>query len=292
LFVMSNNNQLLFDITNNFVLMIISLVAIVPCLLVLAVSVTDEKYIMLDGFSLFPKKFSLEAYKVILGGNSSVFDSYKISIGMTVIGTFISIILVSMIAFSISRPNLKYRNLISMFVYWPMVMSTGLVPFYMVMIKLGFKNSFIGLIIPMLMNPMNVFIMLNFFRGIPASLSESAKIDGANEFKVYMSVILPMSKPVLSTIALFVAMQYWNDWVLGLLLIEDQKLFPLQYLLKQVLSQAEWAQSGKGSTNTGVIPLESVKMATVVVTIGPIIFLYPYLQKYFIKGIMIGAVKG
>lgn len=282
-----------FNVINNLFLSLVALACLIPFYLVIITSFTQEKYIKADGYKLFPRGLTLDAYKWVLGGNSTVFNSYKITIFITVAGTVLGLILVSMVAYSASRKHLKYRNVISMIVYIPMVFYGGLVPFYMVLINLGFKNSIPGLFIPILIAPMNVFLMINYFRGLPEAVMESAKIDGADDFRTFIKIVLPMSGPVIATVALFIMLQIWNEWVLSLLLIDDSKKYPLQFLLRQIIARVSYAQSQSQSmVNAAEMPQESVKMATVVVTLGPIVLVYPFIQKYFVKGITIGAVKG
>lgn len=282
-----------FNIINNMFLSLVSLVCLIPFYLVIITSFTEEKYIQADGYKLFPKGLTLDAYKWVLGGNSTVFNSYKVTIFITVAGTVLGLILVSMVAYAASRKHLKYRNVISMIVYIPMVFYGGLVPFYMVLINLGLKNSILGLFVPVLIAPMNVFLMINYFRGLPEAVMESAKIDGADDFRTFIKIVLPMSAPVIATVALFIMLQIWNEWVLSLLLIDDSKKYPLQFLLRQIIARVSYAQSQSQSmVNAAEMPQESVKMATVVVTLGPIVLVYPFIQKYFVKGITVGAVKG
>lgn len=282
-----------FNIINNIFLSLVSLVCLIPFYLVIITSFTKEKYIQADGYKLFPRGLTLDAYKWVLGGNSTVFNSYKVTIFITAAGTVLGLILVSMVAYAASRKHLKYRNVISMIVYIPMVFYGGLVPFYMVLINLGLKNSILGLFVPILIAPMNVFLMINYFRGLPDAVMESAKIDGADDFRTFIKIVLPMSAPVIATVALFIMLQIWNEWVLSLLLIDDSKKYPLQFLLRQIIARVSYAQSQSQSmVNAAEMPQESVKMATVVVTLGPIVLVYPFIQKYFVKGITVGAVKG
>lgn len=281
----------LFNTVNTVFLAIVSFLTLFPFLIVLAVSFTDERSIAKNGFSLIPDKWSLSAYKIIFDG-SMVFNAYKISIIVTVTGTILSVIITSMLGYSLSRKNLRYRNVLNMMVYIPMIFSGGLVPFYMVLLKLHLKDNILGLILPILFNPFFMFLILNFFRGLPDAVIESAKIDGAGEFRIYRSIVMRLALPGIATITLFYALNYWNEWNLALLLINDTKLYPLQYLLRMILQRVTYVGQAGISANVSEIPAESTKMATVIVTIGPIMLVYPFVQKYFIKGITIGAVKG
>jgi len=272
---------------------VVAIIAIIPFYLVIITSFTQEKYITLDGYRMFPRGLTLTAYKWVLGDNSTVFGAYKITIFITIVGTVIGLFLTSMMGYVASRKHLKYRNVISMIAYIPVVFYGGIIPFYMVLLSLHLKNNILGLIVPMLINPMNVFLMMNYFRGLPDAVMESAKIDGASDYKTYLKIVMPMSGPVIATVALFIMLQYWNEWYLSLLLIDDTKLYPLQFLLRQIIARVSYAQGQSGSViQASELPQESVKMATVCVTLGPILLVYPYIQKYFVKGITIGAVKG
>jgi putative aldouronate transport system permease protein len=285
-------NYSLFNIINTIVLSIVCLITVIPFLLVVAVAFSDEKSIALKGYRLIPDHWSLAAFNAILGNGSTVFDAYKVTLFITVVGTLLAVFITSMMGYALSRKNLKYRNILNMFAYIPMVFYGGLVPFYIVLLKLHFTDNIFGLIIPMVFSPFNLFLILNFFRGLPDSVIESAKIDGAGEFLIYRSIVMRLALPGLATITLFYVLAYWNDFTLALLLINDTKLYPLQYLLRMVLLRVTYVSAAMGSQSMGDIPSESTKMATVVITIGPVILVYPFIQKYFIKGITIGAVKG
>lgn len=284
-----------FDVLNYCFMTLISLVAVIPIYLVVVTSFTSEKYITMNGYTFFPKELSLVAYHWVLGSNSTIFNAYKVTVLITLAGLAGSLALVSMVAYAASRKHLKYRNVISMIAWIPTVFYGGLIPFYMVLVKLHFQNNIWGLFVPLLINPFNVFLMLNYFRGLPDAVMESAKIDGASDFKTFLRIVIPMSAPVLATVSLFTVMQIWNEWSLSLLMIDTnhRNLYPLQYLLRQILSAVSFSQ-GQSTQVVGAneLPQESVKMATVVVTIGPIIFVYPFIQRYFIKGITLGAIKG
>lgn len=281
----------LFRVTNTIFLAVVSILTLFPFLVVLAVSFSDESSIAKNGFRLIPEKWSLGAYRLLFEG-SVVFDAYRISIIVTVAGTIISVLITSMLGYALSRKSLKYRNVLNMIVYIPMIFSGGLVPFYMVLLKLHLKDNILGLILPMLFNPFFMFLILNFFRGLPDAVIESAKIDGAGEFRIYRSIVMRLAAPGIATITLFYALNYWNEWNLALLLINDTRLYPLQYLLRMILMRVSYVGQAAMNANVSEIPAESTKMATVIVTIGPIMLVYPFVQKYFIKGITIGAVKG
>lgn len=272
-----------------------AILAVLPFLAVLSASITSEKYIMLNGFSLLPHEFSLKAYSYILGRNSSVYRGYIITIAVTVSGTLLSMLVTSMLAFALSRKQWKLSNPLSLMVFFTMLFSGGLVPWYLMTSHyLHLHDSIMALFIPYTVNAFNLLILKNFFSMIDNAILESARIDGANDFRLLSRIILPLSMSGLATISLFYALGYWNDWWLALMLINKHELYPLQYLLRMILSSISYASSKTvGSTFAAAqIPSEGVKMATTIVTIGPIIFLYPFLQRYFIKGLTVGGVKG
>ncbi|QGQ99397.1 carbohydrate ABC transporter permease [Paenibacillus psychroresistens] len=278
---------------NYVFLFIISLATFIPFYLVVVVSFTLEKSISLKGYQLFPRQLSFAAYEALLSKGSRYIDAYKVSVTITVIGTFFAVLITCLLAYAISRKHLRYRNHIAFFVYFTLIFNGGLVPWYIIVGKLGIKDSLLGLILPLLVNAFNVFLIRNYFRAIPDAILESATIDGSGELRTFFRIVLPLALPGLATITLFYMLAYWNEWFVALMLINTKELYPLQFLLRQILSTVLYAASAKSQiTNIGELPAEGIKMATVVLTVGPIIFVYPFIQKYFIKGLVVGAVKG
>ena len=286
----------IFNIVNYILISVFSLFCIVPLLLLLIVSVTDEKSIIKNGYRLIPEKFSFEAYKMILIGGSEVLNSYMITIFITVVGTLAAVMITAMAAYTLTNKNVKYRNTLALFFFITMVFNGGIVPWYMICMKLGLRNNVFALIIPsLLFNPFNLFLVRNFMNGIPDSLRESAWIDGAGDFTIAFRIYLPLSTPVLAAVALFYGLAYWNNWWNAIMLVFNRNLYPLQYFLLKLRSELEMMTDLQGSSavlSTVTMPTESLKMATAIITIGPIILLYPYLQRYFVKGLIIGSVKG
>lgn len=283
-----------FTLFTHIILGIGTLLTLYPLVLALAVSVSTDVDVQRDGYALIPQHFSLDTYAYILKGNW-IGRSYTVTFFVAIVGTILSLIVTSMLAYALSVKTVKYRNALSLFCYFTMIFSAGLVPWYIIVTRYyKLVDSVWALIIPYLVNPFYMFLMRNYFQSIPESLSESAKIDGAGEIDIFTRIILPLSGPIIATVSLFISLAYWNDWWLNLLLVTDTKLYTLQYQLFQILSNALFFNSSasKGITANVKVPTETIKMATTVVTIGPIIFLYPFLQRYFVKGIMIGAVKG
>lgn len=272
------------------------LICLYPLVLTLSVSLSPEKDIVKFGYSLLPKDFTLNTYKYIfLNSGAQILRSYGITIFVTVAGTLGAMIITSMMAFAISIKSLKYRNVIAFISNFTIVFSAGLIPWYIVCVNYyQLKNNVLALILPSIFSVWNMFLMRTYFSSISPSLYEAAKMDGANYFTIYRRIAIPLSKTALLTVGLMYVLQYWNDWWNALIFINDKKLFPLQYYLYSILSNVNAISSGRipsGASAGMSLPTETVKMAVTVITIGPIIFLYPLVQNYFVQGIMTGAVK-
>lgn len=267
---------------------------LVPFILGISASFTDETTLARDGYQLWPSKFSTKAYQLLFKTNQ-IFQSYGVSIFVTVVGTALSLLATMLIAYPLSTGKLKYGNKINFFVYFTMLFNGGLVPTYMLISRyLGMKDNVWVLIVPILINPWNMFLLRNFFNSIPSSLAESAQMDGANDLRILFQIILPVSTPALATIGLFYALAYWNNWFQALLYIDKSSLKPLQALIMEMLRNADFMSSmaGQMGVASSDIPTTTSKMATAMVTIGPIVLVYPFAQKYFTSGIMVGSVKG
>lgn len=298
-----NKNTIKLDGTSYFVksfaYIFISLLAIaclIPFLLMIGTSFTSESAVREFGFNLWPKEFDLLAYRLVFENPDRVIGSYIVTIVMTVCGTSIGLFLVSMTGYALQRPDFEFGNQISFYIYFTTLFSGGLVPFYLLIVKiLGLKNNYLAVLLPGLMTPWLIILMKNFTKSIPFAITESAKIDGANDFKIFVDIILPMSKPALATVGLFLALSYWNEWYNSMLFLEaNVKYRPLQLFLYNVVNKVEYIKNSAASSNIPPmdVPLETMKMATAIVAIGPIMLVYPFIQKYFIEGITIGAVKG
>lgn len=278
-----------------FFITLFSLICFAPMLLAIMVSVTAEPAIIRNGYSFLPETFSLKAYRMIFGSGSQVMRSYGISIAVTAIGTALAVIITCASAYSLSYRN-KYMNRFALFFFVTMIFGAGIVPWYLISTKLGLRNNFLALIVPsLLFSPFNMFLAKNFMQGIPESLRESAVLDGANDIRIAAQIYMPLCIPIIATIALFYGLAYWNDWWNAIMLVEDTRLYPLQYMLLRLKSQIQMLrdlQDIMGGAAGQVPPSESVKMATAIITIGPIVLLYPYLQKYFVTGLTIGSIKG
>lgn len=276
---------------------IIAVLGVVPFIMMLSGSFTSESYIVNHGYSLIPKLFSVAAYKTIFENPQRIISSYAVTIVITAVGTIISLFLTTMTAYVLQRKDFPWRNKISYFIYFTTLFSGGLTPWYMLMMKMGMKNNLISLIIPHLFSVFNILIVRNYMNGIPHEISESAKVDGANDFLIFVKLIIPLSKPVIATIALFTGLTIWNEWYNCMLFISDQNLYTLQYYLYNMLNNATAMKELVSGTSVDLLsstdlPAESAKLAMAIIATGPILLLYPFIQKYFVKGIVIGAVKG
>ncbi|MHB9293349.1 putative aldouronate transport system permease protein [Hollandina sp. SP2] len=274
---------------------IIALVCLVPFILLVSGSFTSEQAIRFSGYSFLPKDFTLEAYQVIFKYPQKVARAYGVSILITLLGTLGGLFLITMTAYVISRKSFKYRNAISFFFYFTTLFNGGMVCTYIFYIRyLHLKDSLLAIILPGMFNIFYLLIMRSFISAIPAALIESAKIDGAGEFKIFTRIILPIIPSGLATIGLFMALGYWNDWYNAMLYINTPEKYPLQYMLYDLLMRTQALSQIAGQVGIRVesLPTQSLKLAMAVVATGPIILLYPFVQKYFIAGVTVGAVKG
>jgi len=276
-----------------FFLTLFALFCFLPALLVLMISVTSEEAIRFNGYSLFPAEFSLEAYRLLFYDATVVIRSYGISLFLTIVGSAAAVAITAMAAFTLFNRAVKYRNRLALFFFFTMLFNGGIVPWYMICQALGLSNNIFAMLIPsLLFSAFNLFLTRNYMLSLPYALVESAKIDGANDLKIAFRIIFPLCKPVLATITLFYGLAYWNDWWNAIMLVDNQKLYPVQYFLFKLQSDIQMMTQLQGAGGTGVLPAESVKMATAVLTIGPIVLMYPYLQRYFVSGLVVGSVKG
>lgn len=294
------NSEKIFRSFAFVVLLILAIVCILPIILIIVASFTDETTLLANGYRFFPQKCGLEAYVYLLKQSVMMLRAYKISILVTVIGTLASLVLSTTFAYPLSRKDFKYRNIFSFLVFFTMLFSGGIVPSYMMWTKFfHIKDTIWALIIPSyLMNAFNILLIRNYYsNNIPDALVEAARIDGASEFLTFRRVIVPLSVPVIATVGLFTGLAYWNDWINGLYYINDPGLYSIQNLLIRLMNNIQYLNSGaaagivSGGT-TGALPSTSVRMAIAVVGVIPVVAAYPFLQKYLIRGTVIGAVKG
>lgn len=286
-------SRIVFNIIAYTVILLVAVICIIPFLMVISGSISSNAAIMREGYSIFPRELNFDAYKLIFASPDVIGQAYKISIIVTVLGTAGGLIVMSMAGYALQRKEMKYSNAISFFFYFSTLFSAGMVPSYMLISGLGMRNSLSALILPMMVSPFNILLIRNFMKTIPDSLIESVKMDGGGDFIIFVKIIVPLSKPIIATIGLFLGLAYWNDWYMASLYIKDVTKWPLQYKLYQMLSsQITLIASGAANAANTVIPTEAVKLANAVISTGPILLLYPFLQRYFVQGITIGAVKG
>lgn len=272
---------------------LVAMIALYPFLCLFTSSFSSEHAIINYGYRLFPREFSLDAYKTVFEYPEKIFNAYKVTILITVLGTLTSLFVSAMTAYVLFRKEVYYRNQLAFFLYFTELFNGGLVSFFIVVSKnLHLKNTiFVLLLIPMF-SVFNILVLRNFINSsIPYSLVESAKMDGASDFRVFLQIVLPLSKPALASIGLFIALGYWNDWWTAMMFVEKEELYPLQYTLYRMLSSAQISAAASENAVIKNMPTETLKLAMTVVATGPIIFLYPFVQKYFVAGITIGSVK-
>ncbi|MEX1028577.1 MAG: carbohydrate ABC transporter permease [Paenibacillaceae bacterium] len=285
----------------NIFFAIYSILCVIPLLLIIAVSVSNEGSVVRSGYKFIPEQFDLAAYQFLAKDFGTITHAYGVSILVTVVGTCLSMIVIALYAYPISRPNFPHAKFFTFFVFFTLLFSGGLVPWFLVYVQLlDLRNTILSLILPLVMAAFWVLVTRTFFQTtIPGPVLESAKIDGAGEMRIFIQIVLPLSLPILATISLFQTLTYWNDWFLSLVFISNNGNISVQYLMYKMMANiqylatnptaaAEIAKAG-GMFN---FPSETVRMAMVIVGVGPIIFAYPFFQKYFIRGLTVGAVKG
>lgn len=295
--VKKGTDMMVFNVIAYIFVGIFALACLIPFYLIIVGSVTKENTIITEGYQFFVsgKKFSLDAYKMALKNPESIRNAYAVTIFVTVTGTALSIFFTAMTGYVLSRPDFPWRNGVSFFFFFTTLFSGGLVPWYLLCTKyLNFSNHIYSLIIPGLFSVWNMIIAKSFMKGIPFEMTEAAKIDGAGDFFIFYKVILPMAKPLVATLTLFIALSYWNDWYNCMLFMSTSDNWNLQYTLQNILNSANALKRVAAQTGmqVGQLPSEGLKFAMTVIATGPIILLYPFLQKYFVKGLTIGAVKG
>lgn len=277
---------------------IFSFMCVFPFLFVVIISLTDEKTLATDGYRLFPAKWSLEAYRFVFESGDSLLRSYGVTILITVAGTILSLMLIALYAYAISRKSFRYRRFFSVFAIVTMLFNGGMIPTYMVVSQLmGLKDTLWALILPLAMNAFYIMILRTFYStSVPEAVIESARIDGAGDFYIFLRIVLPLSLPGLATIGLFSTLGYWNDWFNALLYIDNPNLVPLQSMLMRIESSIQFIQQNSQNSSLSLqalssIPQDTARMAMVVLATLPIIFAYPFFQRYFVQGLTVGAVK-
>ncbi|WP_301624472.1 carbohydrate ABC transporter permease [Paenibacillus apis] len=283
-----------------FLLSLLCLSVLYPFLYMLAISLNEGADAAKGGVYLWPRSFTWINYEIVLG-NAVIRHSYLITISRTIIGTITGLLITLLAAFGLSYRMLPMRNALLSYILITMLFNGGLIPFYIQLYNLGLVNTFWVYIIPGMFSAWNMFVMLKFIQGIPEALVESAELDGAGPIRVLFQIIVPLSKPMLAALGLFTAVGHWNDWFAGAFYVTDQSLIPVQTFLQQLLNASDLSAVFGSNTNqealargaqTQNVTLMSIKMAVVMVSALPILCVYPFLQKYFVKGVLIGSVKG
>lgn len=279
------------------ILIILSILIVSPFILTLSISLSNEKDIMTYGYSFFPKNIDLSAYEFIFKNPIAIINAYKVTTIFSVVVMVLGVAFMSMIAYALSRKNMRGKDVVSFFLYFTMLFSGGLVPTYILITQYLHLNDTLWVyILPSLISPWYIFMIRTFFNALPEEMIEAAIVDGANEFTIYSRIVLPLSKPVLATVALFMFLAKWNDWMNSMLYINNDSLFSLQYLLQRIMQNIQILQESSiyagDLIDISEIPAESTRMAMAVVVAGPALLVFPFFQKYFVQGLTIGGVKG
>jgi putative aldouronate transport system permease protein len=288
-------------ITKTVMLVILTafaVICVVPMLMTISISFSDEKDLVLNGYRFVPRIFSTGAYAFILDNPSTLLNAYAVTIATTALGTALGVLFMSMAAYPLSRPVFRYRKAITFYIFFTMLFSGGLVPTYIVITRmLHLQDTLWVIFLPVFITAWNVFLLITYMRSIPLELVESAKIDGARELTIYARIILPMAKPALATVALLLSLRLWNEWYTSLLYIRSPRLVSLQFWMQRVMQNMQFLLlnqdlMGGGAVDMAQLPTESARMAMAVLAAGPMMFVFPFFQKYFTKGLLVGSLKG
>ena len=280
-------------------LTVMTVITLLPIILIVIASFTDEKVLLADGYNYFPRKLSLDSYYYMVRQGPMILRAYGITLLVTVAGTVGSLLLTTTLAYPMSRKDFRWNGALSFLVFFTMLFNGGVVSSYIMWSSIfGIKDTLLALIVPnYLVTAFNVFLVRNYYtNSIPMALIESAKIDGAKELTIFVKIMLPLAVPVLATVALFTGLTYWNDWTNGLYYITNPELFGIQNLLIRIMNNIQFLKTGSNAALLGgqtvELPGTSVRMAMAVIGILPILIIFPFVQKYFVKGVVLGAVKG
>jgi len=277
---------------------IASLTYILPFILLISISISSEAAINQFGYTLFPKVIDFRAYKEIFNNPAQIIDSYKVTVIFSLLTTALSVFVMTLTAYPLSRPNCKFKGILTFYIFFTMLFGGGLVPSYIINTRyLHLDNTIWIYVLPALVNAWHIIIIRTFFQGLPEGLVEAAKIDGASELRTYFQIIMPLSTPVISTIAFFVIVSKWNDWNTALVYIRTPKLYSLQYMLQKILRESEFVNKIAQESSSSMfqdyqIPTESMRYAMAILAAGPMLIVFPFFQKHFTKGLTIGAIKG
>lgn len=275
------------------VLIFVSILAVLPFWMLITASLSEESYAVKNGYKLIPGEWSLNAYKYLLSKWQMFGRGYLITIVVTVAGVILCVLITMMLSYMLSRPNLPCEKLFMLYIIFPMLFNGGLVATYIMYAQtFHIKNTLFALLVPNLItNSFYIIMVRNFFKSnIPIELIEAARIDGTSEVGIFFKIVMPLSKPIMATLALLAGVAYWNDWQNGLYYLDDQNLYGIQNILNAVNESSKYLMQGAG--NAAQMPTETARMAAAVIGIIPILIIYPFFQEYFVKGITMGAVKG
>lgn len=282
-----------FVIINDIIMVLLCIIMLYPVVFVISRSVTPEIDRALHPLRLIPTSLDWTGYKFILSSGSNIVNSYITTIARTLIGTTLNLVVTTLLAYPLSKKYYPPRKVITALIVFTMWFSGGLIPSFLLNKQLGLLNNFWVYILPSLVNPFNMIIMRNFFMQIPDALEESAKLDGANDLRVFFSIYLPLSTASVATVALFYAVYHWNMWFDSMLYMNKKEMWTMQYTLRQLIDSATVADIATvGTAMDNIPPAETVRMATIVVATVPILCVYPFVQKYFVKGMLVGSIKG
>lgn len=278
-------------------LLAVCLVCVIPIVTVVSISFSSDIVIAKEGYGIFPKNFTLDAYKYVFKDAAAIFRSYGVTIVVTAMGLVLGLLFNSMIAYVLSRKDYAYRKQLTLFLIVPMVLNGGLVPTYIWLTKyLHLKNTIWAMLLPLLIVPWFIILLRTFFAEIPSSLVEAATVDGAGEMTIFFKIVLPLAKPALATVGMFITLNYWNDWFQPLMYIDERELYNLQYRLYILMRDVQEMLKNAAVSGMGVsiadMPTESMRMAMCVIAAGPMLVVFPFFQKYFVKGLTVGGVKG
>jgi putative aldouronate transport system permease protein len=267
---------------------------LIPLLVIISSSLTDEIALTRNGYNIIPSEFSTEAYDLIFQNPTAILRAYAVTIFTTIVGTIIAVTLMAMLAYPLSRPDFFLRKPLSFFVFFTMLFNGGLVPYYILMTQyLHVQDTILALLLPYFVVVYYVLILRTYFASLPSELIDAARVDGAGEFEIFIRIALPLAKPALATIGLFTALSYWNDWTTALYFIRNSDLYPLQYLLYIIQSnaQAMQLQNAVGTINMGAVPTQSARLAMAVLATGPAAIFFLFFQRYLVRGVTLGAFK-
>lgn len=279
------------------VLAIACLLCLIPMILTISVSLTSEREIVFNGYRLWPRDFSIRAYEIIFEQPGALISAYWVTIRITVMGTFLGTLFMSMAAFSLARRDFTWRKPLTFYFLFTMLFDAGVVPTYMLITQyLRMQNTIWVLFLPIMITAWHTILLITYMRQLPFELIESAKVEGASEFYIYLRIAVPLSKPALATIALLLALRLWNEWFYALLFITRRSLVPLQFWMQRVMRDIQFLLQHQGEIGGGIdlskLPTETTRMAMAVLAAGPMMFVFPFFQRYFARGLQVGSVKG